>query len=162
MNAIAEDPADDTNPSAYEPIPVHGDDVVLTPIQQEIMRAAVPGKILVVYRTDPEAPRGCSFLAAYLSQRAGWIPCYQDAIVYTTIGGPSGNVPATLGLCLLCVGRVWFQKHLRLSRGLNGIIMAGLTLIVVVTLCCVSTTISVTVARHAAKKHTSMPVRWVV
>jgi transposase len=79
MNAIAEDPADDSDEPEYEPIPVHGDDVVLTQIQEEIMRAAVPGKILVVYRTDPETPRGCSFLAAYLSQRAGWI---QGAATY--------------------------------------------------------------------------------
>jgi hypothetical protein len=45
-------------------------DVVLNATQKRILSKAIPGKILLVYRTD--SGQGCSFLARYLKKRRGW------------------------------------------------------------------------------------------
>jgi hypothetical protein len=44
---------------------------VLNATQEAIVRAAEPGEVLVVYRTDGAA-HGCSWLAGFLTSRCGW------------------------------------------------------------------------------------------
>jgi hypothetical protein len=44
---------------------------VLNATQEAIVRAAEPGEVLVVYRTDGAA-HGCSWLLGFLAARCGW------------------------------------------------------------------------------------------
>lgn len=48
-------------------------EVRFNPSQEAIVRAAKPGKILIAYRADSTHVHGCTFLAEFLEQRAGWI-----------------------------------------------------------------------------------------